>query len=60
MKALAPLAQMAQSYVKVCKNGLIPAKLHVDALRFLKKEGLLSSLWSYELMVLWAYGLMGF
>jgi hypothetical protein len=57
---LAAAARMACCYLKVCKNGLIPAKLLVDALRFLKKSGLLSILWPCKLKVLWAYGFLGF
>lgn len=33
---------MAKSFVKVCPNGLIPAAKLVDALRYLKKAGLLN------------------
>ena len=39
---LAATAQMAKSFVKVCPNGLIPASKLVDALRHLKKAGLLN------------------
>jgi hypothetical protein len=49
---LAAAARMACSYVKVCSNGLLPTKLLVDALRFLKKSGLLSILLFCKLKLL--------
>ena len=42
--ALAALAKIAAEYVKVAPNGLIPTKLLIDALRFLKRSGLLNIL----------------
>ena len=52
VQCLAGLSHMAGTYVKVCRNGLIPAKLLVDSLRHLKKSGLLSILWFCKLKVL--------
>ena len=44
MPALAGLAKIAVEYLKVAPNGLIPIKLLIDALRFLKRAGLLNIL----------------
>ncbi len=49
---MASLARIASSYVKVCKNGLLPTKLLVDALRFLSKSGLLNILLFCKLKLL--------
>lgn len=57
---LAAAARMACSYLKVCSNGLIPTRLLVDALRFLKKSGLLNILLFCKLKLLWSYGIISF
>jgi len=57
---LAAAARMACSYLKVCSNGLLPTKLLVDALRFLKKSGLLNILLFCKLKLLWSYGIISF
>jgi len=48
----AAAARMACSYLKVCSNGLLPTRLLVDALRFLKKSGLLNILLFCKLKLL--------
>ena len=57
--ALAALAKIAAEYVKVAPNGLIPTKLLIDALRFLKRSGLLNILLFCMFIeaLLWSYGL---
>jgi hypothetical protein len=50
---LAAAVRMAASYAKVCRNGLIPTKRLVDALRFLKKSGLLNILLYCKLKLLY-------
>ena len=46
---------MAGSYVKICKNGLIPAKLLNNAIKCLQVQGVLHISWFCKLMVLCAY-----
>ena len=57
---LAATAQMAGSYLKVCPNGLLPTSKLVDAMKFLKKAGLLNISLFCKLELLWSYVLMYF
>ena len=59
MPALGGLKKIAKEFAKVAPNGLLPVKLLIDALRFLKKTGLLNILLFCMLIeaLLGSYGL---